>query len=132
MAGAAFIDLNAMSVTLSRRRSVRRSRPRFMSMACIPTPTAATSSRCIVEGIRQAGLGLAQQLADDPGPFDVTHPLPPPDDFQIPARVSPVAAGPPRASGHGRAYLSANQIVATVVRWLASGARRRCNQSSNT
>lgn len=54
-------------------------------------------SRCIVEGIRQAKLGLADYLVDDAGTFDPKHPQPLPDDFKL-----PLEPRPPRPAGAGR------------------------------
>lgn len=94
LADVAFIDLNAMSVALVTALGPQLAPRAYVDGLHSNSYGAYLFSRCIVEGIRQAGLGLAQHLADDAGQFEVTKPAPLPDDFQVP--LEPRPPRPPR------------------------------------
>lgn len=94
MADAAFIDLNAMSVALTQALGPTLARQAYVDGLHSTTYGSYLFSRCIVEGIRQAGLGLAHHLADDTGRFDATKPAPLPADFPVP--LEPRPPRPPR------------------------------------
>lgn len=96
LAGAACIDLNAMSIDVASALGVTDAPKASVDGLHSNSYGAYLLSRCIVEGIRQAKLGLADQLADDAGTFDPKHPLPRPDDFKL-----PLEPRPPRPAGRG-------------------------------
>lgn len=85
LAECAFIDLTAMSVDV------------MNGLGTVITPTAYTDathtslyggyllSKCVVQGIRDAGLDLARYLKKDAGQFDPKHPTPMPEQFTLPA-----------------------------------------------
>jgi len=58
-------------------------------------------AKCVVEGIKTSGLGLAKYIVDDFGDFDPAHPQPDPAHFTLPPDpVSrPSRRGPPPAGG---------------------------------
>ncbi len=94
LADAAFIDLNAMSVALAQGLGPALAPKAYVDGLHSNTYGAYLFSRCIIEGIRQSGLGLAKHLVDDAGQFDATKPAPLPDDFQVP--LEPRPPRPPR------------------------------------
>lgn len=98
LAGVASIDLNAMSIEV-----VDSLGPKLAKLGSVDGTHSTTYggyllSRCIVEGIKQDKLGLADCLADDAGSFDPRHPQPLPDDFRVPLEPRPAGAGSARAS----------------------------------
>jgi lysophospholipase L1-like esterase len=84
LAGAAFIDLNAMSIEIMRALGPELDRKAYVDGLHTNTYGGYLLSRCIVTGIRQAKLGLAENLVEDAGNFDPAHPAPLPADFTLP------------------------------------------------
>ena len=84
LAECAFIDLNTMSLQLTNALSPDAVR------ACYTDATHSTPyggylfSRCIVEGIKKANLGLVQYLTDDARTFNPNNPKLQPEDFNMP------------------------------------------------
>ena len=102
MAGAACIDLNAMSVELCNALGTNLDRGAYVDGLHTNTYGAYLLSRCIVEGIKQAKLDLTKYLADDAGTFDIKNPQPLPDDFKLPLEPNPMGGfgfGPSRGRG---------------------------------
>ncbi len=63
---------------------------------------AYMQSKCIVLGIKQAGLPIAKFIVDDFGDFDPTHPQPTPATFMVPPDPRPAGGGRgPRANAPG-------------------------------
>ena len=63
---------------------------------------AYMQSKCIVLGIKQAGLPIARYIVDDFGAFDPTHPTPTPSNFMVPPDPRPAGGrGGPRAGAPG-------------------------------
>jgi len=94
LAGVASIDLNAMSVDV-----VNSLGPTLAKLGSVDGTHSTTYggyllSRCIVEGIKQAKLGLADYLVDDAGTFDPKHPQPLPADFKVPLEPRPAGTTP--------------------------------------
>jgi lysophospholipase L1-like esterase len=104
LAGVACIDLNAMSIDVANGLGPQLAPRAYVDGLHTNTYGGYLLSRCIVEGIRQAKLGLAGYLVDDAGGFDPKHPQPLPDDFNIPLEPRPAGAGGRRgAPGPGPA-----------------------------
>jgi lysophospholipase L1-like esterase len=97
LAGAACIDLNAMSVALARALGPPLAPQAYVDGLHSNTYGGYLFARCIVEGIRQNKLGLADHLVDDAGQFDPAHPQPLPADFLV-----PLEPRPPRPPGPAR------------------------------
>jgi lysophospholipase L1-like esterase len=89
LAGCAAIDLNAMSIEMAKALGPQLAPKAYVDGLHSNTYGAYLFSRCIVEGIRQANLGLAAELVDDAGHFDPTHPAPLPEDFKLPLEPRP-------------------------------------------
>jgi lysophospholipase L1-like esterase len=96
LADVACIDLNAMSIDLATALGPQLAPKAYVEGLHSNSYGGYLFSRCIVEGIRQAKLGLANYLVDDSGTFDPKHPLPRPDDFKV-----PLEPRPPRPPGRG-------------------------------
>jgi lysophospholipase L1-like esterase len=96
LGGAACIDLNAMSIDVANGLGVADAPKAYVDGLHTNSYGGYLLSRCIVEGIRQARLGLADHLVDDAGSFDPKHPLPRPEDFKL-----PLEPRPPRPAGRG-------------------------------
>ncbi|HWA28122.1 MAG TPA: rhamnogalacturonan acetylesterase [Lacunisphaera sp.] len=94
MADVAFIDLNAMSVTLAQALGPQLAPKAYVDGLHSNTYGAYLFARCVVEGIKQAKLGLVQHLVEDAAAFDPAHPQPLPDDFRLP--LEPRPPRPPR------------------------------------
>ncbi len=98
LAGVASIDLYSMSVDLINTLGPKLA-PRTSGDGTHSSQYGGYMlSRCIVEGIRKAKLGLADYIVDDAGSFDPKHPAPMPDDYKIP--VEP--RGAPRGDDQPR------------------------------
>jgi lysophospholipase L1-like esterase len=95
MAGAACIDLNAMSVELCTALGTNLDRSAYVDGLHTDTYGGYLLSRCIVEGIRQNKLDLARYIVDDTGTFDPKHPQPLPDDFKVPLELGGRGRGTP-------------------------------------
>lgn len=89
-ADAACIDLNAMSIRLMESLGPDHARRAYVDGLHTNAYGAYLLARCVVEGIRQNKLPLAQFLAADAGSFDFDHPQPPPDAFALPLEPSPL------------------------------------------
>ncbi|MES1167475.1 MAG: hypothetical protein ABUL68_05670, partial [Pseudomonadota bacterium] len=78
---------------------------------------AYMQSKCIVLGIKQAGLPLAKFIVDDFGNFDPAHPEPTPATFMVPPDPRPPGGGRgPRGSGApGAAPAPGAPVVAPAV-----------------
>jgi lysophospholipase L1-like esterase len=100
LAGAASIDLYAMSVEVVKSLGPKLAPGLSVDGTHSDTYGGYLLSRCIVEGIRQAKLGLADYLVDDAGSFDPKHPQPLPEDFKLPLEPRPAGAATtqPRAA----------------------------------
>jgi lysophospholipase L1-like esterase len=104
LAGAACLDLNAMSVTLVQALGPTLAPRAYVDGLHSNSYGGYLFSRCLVEGIKRAHLDLAAQLADDAGSFDPAHPAPLPDDFHVPLEPRPPRpAGRPARGGTGAA-----------------------------
>jgi lysophospholipase L1-like esterase len=101
LAGVASIDLYAMSVDVATSLGPKLAPRSSVDGTHSDTYGGYLLSRCIVEGIRQAKLGLADYLVDDAGSFDPKHPQPMPDDFKLP--LEPRSGGGPPAETPARA-----------------------------
>ena len=99
-AGVASIDLNALSIAVWQGLGPALAPRGTVDGLHSNTYGGYLLSRCIVEGLRQAKLGLAKFLVDDVGTFDPKHPQPLPDDFKIPLEPRP-AGGPGGRRGRG-------------------------------
>jgi lysophospholipase L1-like esterase len=95
LAGAAFIDLNAMSIDVMKALGEQLAPKAYVDGLHTNTYGGYLLSRCVVEGIRHAGLALAKHLADDAGNFDPTHPKPLPDKFKLPVEPRVQLPAPP-------------------------------------
>ncbi len=84
LAECAFIDLNAMSVKLVEALGPEAARKAYVDGLHTNTYGGYLLARCIAEGIREAKLPLAEHLLPDAA-FDLTHPAPLPDAYDIPA-----------------------------------------------
>ena len=84
LAECAFIDLNAMSVKLVEALGPEAARKAYVDGLHTNTYGGYLLARCIAEGIREAKLPLAEHLLPDAA-FDLTHPSPLPDAYDIPA-----------------------------------------------
>lgn len=93
LAGVAFIDLNAMSIDVVQALGESLAPKAYVDGLHTNTYGGYLFARCVVEGIRRAGLDLAQHLGDDTGSFDPKHPLPLPDAFKLP--IEPRVPLPP-------------------------------------
>ena len=105
LAGAACIDLNGMTVALAGALGPRLAPRAYVDGLHSNAYGGYLFSRCIVEGIRRAGLGLADHLVDDAGDFDPAHPAPLPDAFTLPP--DPHVPYPPPAGFAPRAGVPA-------------------------
>ncbi len=102
LADVACIDLNAMSIDLATSLGPQLAPKAYVEGLHSDSYGGYLFSRCLVEGIRQAKLGLADYLVDDAGTFDPKHPQPMPDDFKLPLEPRPPrppGAGPGRGRG---------------------------------
>ena len=95
LAGCAFIDLNAMSIEVVEALGTEHSPAAYVDGLHTNTYGGYLLSRCMVEGIRKAGLGLAQYIRPDAGTFDPKHPKPLPGDFTIPLDPRVPVPAPP-------------------------------------
>lgn len=84
LAGVAAIDLHALSLQVGTALGPKLAPKSSGDGTHSSTYGGYLLSRCIVEGIRQAKLGLADYLVDDVGNFDPNHPQPLPDEFKLP------------------------------------------------
>lgn len=99
LAGVASIDLHAMSLLVGAALGPKLAPLSSADGTHSNTYGGYLLSRCIVEGIRQAKLGLADYLVDDAGSFDPRHPQPMPEDFKLPPdpRLPPMPTAGHRA-----------------------------------
>lgn len=95
MADVACIDLNAMSIAVATGLGPTLAPKAYVDGLHTNTYGGYLLSRCIVEGIRQAHLGLEKYLTDAAGTFDPAHPQPLPDNFTIPLEPRPPGRGGP-------------------------------------
>jgi lysophospholipase L1-like esterase len=95
ISGAAFIDLNAMSIEVAKALGTSLAPKAYVDGLHTNTYGGYLLSRCIVEGIRQAKLQLAERLTDDAGSFDPSHPSPLPADFKLPVDPKVEVPWPP-------------------------------------
>lgn len=98
LAEVACIDLNAMSIEVATALGPQLAPKAYVDGLHSNSYGGYLFARCIVEGIKQAKLGLAEYLADDAGNFDPRHPQPMPDEFRL-----PLEPRPPRPPGAGPA-----------------------------
>ena len=89
------IDLNAMSIPFYEALGPEDSKKAFVDKDNTHHNNYGSYelARCVVEGIRKAGLGLASELVDDLPPFDPAHPDPI-DQFRVPASPQASATTP--------------------------------------
>ena len=83
LAGCAFIDLFTMSVETINSLGTSDSPAAYADGTHTSSYGGYLYSRCVVEGIRKAGLDLARYLVNDAGTFDTAYPEPLPDNFKI-------------------------------------------------
>ncbi len=101
--GVTGIDLNAMGIELNAALGADAGR-QFNDRTHHIEYGSYLQAKCIVEGIKQSGLGLAKFIVDDFGDFDPSHPEPDPAHFTLPPdpagrpRTARPAAGPMPAS----------------------------------
>jgi hypothetical protein len=91
--GVPFIDLNTMGQQLNAALGTDAPK-QFGDMTHHVEYGSYMQSKCIVLGIKQAGIPLAQYIVDDFGDFDPKHPEPTPATFMVPPD--------PRRGGGGR------------------------------
>ncbi len=102
-AGVPFIDLNTMGQELNAALGAAAPK-QFADMTHHVEYGSYLQAKCIVRGIREAGLPLAKFIVDDFGDFDPRHPEPTPATFLLPPdprqnfRKSVLRAGGPAAS----------------------------------
>jgi len=84
LAECAFIDLNAMSIRLVEALGPEAARKAYVDGLHTNTYGGYLLARCIAEGIREAGLPIAEYLTED-ARFDLAHPAPLPQAYDIPA-----------------------------------------------
>ena len=84
LAECAFIDLNAMSIKLVEALGPEAARKAYVDGLHTNTYGGYLLARCLAEGIREAKLPVAEFLTDD-ARFDVSHPAPLPEAYDIPA-----------------------------------------------
>ena len=99
-AGVAWIDLNAMSVALVTALGPDNAKKAYVEGLHSNSYGGYLFSHCIVEGIRQNKLDLANDLVADAGTFDPAHPSLLPADFKLP--LEPGGGGFGRGRGRGR------------------------------
>jgi hypothetical protein len=102
------IDLNAMGVQLNAALGADGDK-QFGDRTHHVEYGSYLQAKCIVLGLRQSGLPLAQYIVDDFGNFDPAHPAPAPAAFDLPPDPSPPrgprpprppAAAPAPAAAH--------------------------------
>jgi lysophospholipase L1-like esterase len=93
MADVACIDLNAMSIDVATALGPQLAPKAYVDGLHTNAYGGYLLARCIVEGIRQAHLGLANDLVEDAGSFDPKHPQPLPADFNLPLEPRPPGLG---------------------------------------
>ena len=84
LADCAFIDLNAMSIKLVEALGPDAARKAYVDGLHTNTYGGYLLARCVAEGIREAKLPIAEYLLPD-SRFDIAHPAPLPDAYDIPA-----------------------------------------------
>ena len=84
LAECAFIDLNAMSIKLVEALGPEAARKAYVDGLHTNTYGGYLLARCLAEGIREAKLPIADFLTDD-ARFEVSHPAPLPEAYDIPA-----------------------------------------------
>jgi lysophospholipase L1-like esterase len=99
-AGAAVIDLYAMSTEMHKALGPEKSRLAVMDGLHSNSYGGYLLSRCVIEGIKQKLPDLAKNLVADAGTFDPQHPQPLPEEFKIP--VDPGQPGIPSFGFGGR------------------------------
>jgi lysophospholipase L1-like esterase len=87
------IDLNAMSKPFYEALGPEGSKRAFVDNTHHNNYGSYELARCVVEGIKQARLGLAKDLVDDLPPFDPSHPDPV-EQFRIPPSPQQTATAP--------------------------------------
>jgi len=96
--GVPGIDLNAMGVALNAALGADAAR-QFGDQTHHVEYGSYLQAKCIVEGIKRSGLGLAKYIVDDFGDFDPSHPEPDPAHFTLPpdpaSRPAAAAASKP-------------------------------------
>jgi lysophospholipase L1-like esterase len=102
-AGVPGIDLNTMGLQLNTALGADADR-QFADRTHHSEYGAYLQAKCIVLGIQQANLPLAQYIVDDFGHFDPTHPEPLPAGFALPQDGIPIRGGRgPRGGAPGAA-----------------------------
>jgi len=84
LAGCAFIDLYAMSVEVVKGLGPQYAPAAYVDGLHTNTYGGYLLSRCVVEGLRKAGLDLVQYLTPDAQSFVPSRPAPLPETFRIP------------------------------------------------
>jgi lysophospholipase L1-like esterase len=83
LAGCTFIDLSSMSVEVLKALGNKNAILAYNDGTHTTTYGGYIYSRCIVEGIKKANLGLARYLTSDAGSFEPSLPSPLPSEFKI-------------------------------------------------
>jgi hypothetical protein len=87
------IDLHAMSKAFYEALGPAGSARAFVDGTHHTNYGGYELARCVVEGIKQDKLGLADALTEDVAPFDPGRPDPP-ESFRVPASPRRTAAAP--------------------------------------
>lgn len=95
------IDLNTMGMQLNTALGADADR-QFADRTDHSEYGAYLQAKCIVLGIKQTNLPLAQYIVDDFGTFDPEHPEPTPADFDLPSDAPSSQPGRARRGGTGR------------------------------
>ncbi len=85
LAECAFIDLHAMSVKLVEALGPEAARKAYVDGLHTNTYGGYLLARCIAEGIREAELPIAEHLLPEAADFELDHPAPLPQAYDIPA-----------------------------------------------
>lgn len=96
-AGVALIDLNAMSVELVKGLGPDDAKKAYVEGLHTRSYGGYLLAECIVRGIRENHLPLANELVDNAPSIDLAHPTPVAADFKVPLEPSPARMG-----GRGR------------------------------
>lgn len=89
LSGAAFIDLNALSMEIMRALGPENARRAYVDGLHTNSYGAYLLARAVALGIARARLPLAEHLIDNAARFDPAHPQPLPEHFDVPLEPAP-------------------------------------------
>ncbi len=92
LAECAFVDLNAMSVTLAEALGKEQAPKAYVDGLHSNTYGGYMFARCVIKGIKEAGLPIAEYLTEDALDFDPANPKPLPAEYTVP--VDPMVEVP--------------------------------------